>query len=119
MKQGLAIGLLLVLLVNSSMWLIGFPNASAQTYVSIYETKMFCPQCLKLGATSKVALGGIDGRSYKYLPKFESQFWDEHGDYHNHDMGCSYFSCSNGHMFRHYDSKCWCGWPYGIDIPDT
>ncbi len=93
--------------------------ASAQYYSNLYESKIVCPTCVKLGLSSKSVLGGINGRSFTFLSEFEKEYWDEAGNYHGHDLSCSYMHCSNNHLFRHYDAKCWCGWPFGTDIPDN
>ena len=91
---------------------------SAQYYSSLYESKIVCPTCIRLGSSSRAALGVSEGSSFTSLSTFESEYWDESGNYHDHDLPRSYLHCSNGHLFSHYESKCWCGWPFGTDIPN-
>ena len=43
-------------------------------------------------------------------------FYDEKGEYHNHDLNTQTtgYSCSNGHRFViAARATCWCGWTAG------
>ena len=69
---------------------------------------MKCPECVKEGKKSTVAVG----MSMTTCMYFEP-FYDEEGKYHNHDGNrtSTEMRCSNGHSWVHGSTgSCWCGW---------
>ncbi len=57
---------------------------------------MKCPECIKQGLKSIVAIKEVNKTLNNYLP-----FYDEEGNYHNHDYNYTYsnMECNNGHLF--------------------
>ena len=71
---------------------------------------MICPECAKVGMTSRV-YPGVGSQTLVYYPPF----YDEQGRYHDHDRNTTTtdYTCSNGHVWAEarMPEKCWCGWP--------
>ena len=74
--------------------------------------KVFCPDCVKAGQTSRVTLLGGSTTDMFCAP-----FYDDDGAYHHHDLNITSesFSCSNGHRWASQShSPCpnpTCDWP--------
>lgn len=71
--------------------------------------RVICPECASEGEKSRSYFCGtlrtaMAGASY----------YDENGDYHDHDPNVSTtsYSCSRGHRWTTKTTpECWCGWP--------
>ena len=79
------------------------------------QEKLICPKCKELGMKSMVT-GGGGARTMMYC----APYYDEDGNYHNHDRNSTGYSyrCSNGHVFciSKYMACPTCGWKVSEDV---
>ena len=61
------------------------------------EIRMRCPTCVNEGLISKVTTVPITCMTAEV--KHDHSYWDEKGDYHNHNHGKWDYKCSKGHAF--------------------
>jgi len=58
---------------------------------------MRCPKCINEGLKSTVRSVPITCMTMEI--KYDHSYWDEAGEYHNHNHYKSDYNCSNGHDF--------------------